>query len=80
MIARLTTMALAVAVGAAFVNSTLQSSTPSSVPGSRAPDADARQGAAPTANPGEWPHYAADQAATHYSPSRSDHRSRTCPA
>jgi quinoprotein glucose dehydrogenase len=68
MIARLTTMTLAVAVGAAFVNATLQSSAPSSVPGSRAPDAEARQGAAPTSGPGEWPHYAADAAATHYSP------------
>ena len=68
MIAKLTTMALAVAVGAAFVNATLDSSSPSSVPGSRAPDDQAPQGGAPQAAPGEWPYYAADAAATHYSP------------
>ena len=64
MIAKLTTMALAVAVGAAFVNATLDSSTPSSVPGSHAPDLRTAQGAAPQARAGEWPYYAADAAAT----------------
>ena len=68
MIAKLTTMALAVAVGAAFVNATLDSSTPSSVPGSHAPEGRTAQGAAPQARAGEWPYYAADAAATHYSP------------
>ena len=68
MIAKLTTMTLAVIVGAAFVNATLGSSTPSAVPGSHAPARRAAQGAPPQARDGEWPYYAADAAATHYSP------------
>jgi quinoprotein glucose dehydrogenase len=68
MIAKLTTMTLAVIVGAAFVSATLDSSTPASVPGSHAPAGRVAQGAPPQARDGEWPYYAADAAATHYSP------------
>ena len=76
MIAKLTTMALAVAVGAAFVNATLDSSTSSSVPGSHAPEGRTAQGAAPQARAGEWPYYAGDRAASHYSPLDRSRRER----
>ena len=68
MTAKLTTMALAATVAAAFVSATLDSSTPSSVPGSHAPVERTAQGAAQQARAGQWPYYAADAAATHYSP------------